>query len=357
MEAEETMVLRDLPVSTRNYTIIDNVTGKPIDQATYSLTIDKEVVKKLNRLKAVNEEKVRQASLRNQYSDSTFVTTFTPQNNNVFSPIYEGEYIDAEDFVTSPTETITDTPAEDNSAELDAPINLDDYKETRGAEVIQSDDVLSRVVARDPSEIPVEEPEVVEEETEPKPELDYITADTFKGELPPEMQPEKPQDNSVFTPEKIDLQAASEQIVNIDTTKLKEVRGSKFDSKAVKGRVNLERDEIREGKGIAWLAYLLFFIPLLFNRNNRFVRIHANEGLELNIMEIIGAGLAVPFFVMTTATGTLHTVFLCMAILGIAIVGACVITMIPMMILAMCGAQFQIPWLWKSRIIRVTESR
>ena len=355
MEAEETMVLRDLPVSTRNYTIIDNVTGKPIDQATYSLTIDKEVVKKLNRLKAVNEEKVRQASLRNQYSDSTFVTTFTPQNNNVFSPIYEGEYIDAEDFVTSKTETITETHTEET--ELAIPSIEELQKETVGAEVIQSDDVLSRVVARDPSEIPVQEPEVVEEETEPKPELDYITADTFKGELPPEMQPEKPQDNSVFTPEKNDLQAASEQIVNIDTTKLKEVRGSKLESKSIKGRVDLERDEIREGKGIAWLAYLLFFIPLLFNRNNRFVRIHANEGLELNIMEIIGAGLAVPFFVMTTATGTLHTVFLCMAILGIAIVGACVLTMIPMMILAMCGAQFQIPWLWKSRMIRVTESR
>ena len=32
MEAQESMELRDLPVDTRNYTIIDNITGKPIDQ-------------------------------------------------------------------------------------------------------------------------------------------------------------------------------------------------------------------------------------------------------------------------------------------------------------------------------------
>ena len=48
---EQSMILRDLPVNTRNYTILDNVTGKPIDQGNYSLTIDKEVINKLNKLK------------------------------------------------------------------------------------------------------------------------------------------------------------------------------------------------------------------------------------------------------------------------------------------------------------------
>ena len=42
MESEETMELRDLPVDTRNYTIIDNITGKPIEQSNYSLIIRKQ---------------------------------------------------------------------------------------------------------------------------------------------------------------------------------------------------------------------------------------------------------------------------------------------------------------------------
>ena len=50
MEAEEKMILRDLPVDTRNYTILDNVTGKPVDQNSYSLTIDPEVKNKINKL-------------------------------------------------------------------------------------------------------------------------------------------------------------------------------------------------------------------------------------------------------------------------------------------------------------------
>ena len=71
MEAEETMELRDLPVDTRNYTIVDNVTGKPIEQSKYSLTVDPEVIAKLNTLKKVNEEKIRKATLEGQYKDST----------------------------------------------------------------------------------------------------------------------------------------------------------------------------------------------------------------------------------------------------------------------------------------------
>jgi hypothetical protein len=90
MEAEETMELRDLPVDTRNYTIIDNITGKPIEQSNYSLTIDPTVIGKLNELKRVNEEKVKQASLKSQYGDTTLVDTFTPDDNSVFTPVYEG---------------------------------------------------------------------------------------------------------------------------------------------------------------------------------------------------------------------------------------------------------------------------
>ena len=61
----------------------------------------KEVIGKLNELKRVNEEKIKQASLKSQYGDNTIVDTFTPTDNAVFTPVYEGEYIDAVDYNTT----------------------------------------------------------------------------------------------------------------------------------------------------------------------------------------------------------------------------------------------------------------
>ena len=147
MEAEETMELRDLPVDTRNYTIVDNVTGKPIEQSKYSLTIDPEVIGKLNTLKKVNEEKIRQATLKGQYKDSTLVDTFTPEDNSVFTPVFEGDYIQAQDFnaTPEPTEVQAEETVEEEKPEAYAP------------EVLQQDTILERVVARDPSTIQTED--------------------------------------------------------------------------------------------------------------------------------------------------------------------------------------------------------
>ena len=64
MESEDRMTLHDLPVNTRNYTIIDNITGKPIEQSNYTLSIDEEVIKKLNKLKDINEEKLSKQHLK-----------------------------------------------------------------------------------------------------------------------------------------------------------------------------------------------------------------------------------------------------------------------------------------------------
>ena len=331
MESEETMELRDLPVDTRNYTIIDNITGKPIEQSNYSLTIDPEVIGKLNELKKMNEEKVRQASLKSQYGDNTLVDTFTPTDNSVFTPVYEGEYIDAHDYNDEiPVVEETQVVEEQEEETVFNP-----------TEVIQQDTILDRVVARDPSSRPVEE-EINE---------DDAPADTQTTETPAE-------DNSVFNPEKSVFQQASEQIVNIDADKLgPAIKPPKHHKDMVKNKISLDKMEIREARKFAWLGYLLFFLPLLFNRKNRFARIHANEGLELNIMEIFGALLIAQYFFIPDATGTLATVSVLGALLGVIIVGMCALTIIPMMISAMCGKTIQTPWLWKKRIIKVKETR
>lgn len=46
-------------------------------------------------------------------------------------------------------------------------------------------------------------------------------------------------------------------------------------------------EDIEKNKVIAALAYLVFFIPLLAAPESKFGRYHANQGLVLNIAEII----------------------------------------------------------------------
>ncbi len=358
MEADQSMTLKDLPVNTRNYTIIDNITGKPIDQANYSLTIDPEVIKKLNKLKIVNEEKVKQAALRGQYEDTNLVSTFTPTDNAVFTPLYEGEYIDYHDFVdnTDKEEKAAEEATETTETEEETPVVEQEEDAYAPTEVVRSDNLLDRVVARDPSTIPQEAEETPEEQV---PETDYITtANTVFDEK--DINPDtvnQPVDNSTFTAEMTGLQQASEQIVQIDTNKLGPAIKPPKEAKPGTEKIKLDKQEIVEGKGVAWLAYLLFFIPLLFRGKNRFVRLHANEGLELNIMEILGVALTLPFLLVKTLTGTLQTVSLVAAIVGASILGACALTIIPMMVVAMCGVQFQIPWLWRKRMIHVSTER
>lgn len=346
MEAEETMELRDLPVDTRNYTIIDNITGKPIDQSNYSLTIDPEVISKLNTLKKVNEEKIRQATLRGLYQDSTLVDTFTPEDNSVFTPVYEDEYISNHDYNISEEESSNTPVAEEETTEPE-----EEKPTFAPTEVLQQDTILERVVARDPKEKQAEEEARLADENAENGE----NTENIDGENT-ENAENQAVDNSTFTPQMAGLKEASEQIVQIDTEKLgPAIKPPKHQRPSTK--INLDVMEIREAKGYAWLAYLLFFLPLLINRRNRFVRIHANEGLELNLMEILGGLLLLPYYLLPTLEGTWHTVTFILALCGIVLLGMCALTIIPMMICAMCGLQFQTPWLWKKRIIKVKETR
>ena len=345
MEAEESMELRDLPVDTRNYTIIDNITGKPIEQSNYSLTIDPTVIGKLNELKRVNEEKIKQASLKSQYSEDMLVDTYTPEDNSVFTPVYEGEYINAQDY------NLTNfAPVEEK---VEEEVKVEEKEETFApTEVLQSDTLLDRVVARDPISIPQEEVNTEENTSVDNPEgnIDQPMAENQEG---------KPMDNSTFQPGMTGLQQASEQIVKIDADKLgPAIKPPKHHDKIKKKKhkIDLDKMEVRESKSYAWLAYILFFLPLLINKKNRFVRLHANEGLDLNILEILGVALLLPYF-LVSATGTLASVLFVCSLLGIVIIGMCALTILPMIISAMCGLQFQIPWLWKKRLIKVAETR
>ena len=268
--------------------------------------------------------------------------------------MYNDEYIDFHDFNDNKEEEVNmiDTPEKPEIVET--PVEV----EQAHAEVIKSDTLLDRVVARDPSARiqAQEEAKVVEE---PKVELDYIsTYDASTEEQSSENT--TPTDNSVFTPEMAGLQQASEQIVKIDPNKLggdikahKERKGTE--------RIRLDRMEVIAGRKVAWMAYILFFIPLLFKKNNRFVRIHANEGLELNIVEILSGLLIGQYFLLPklieTISSQISMVSFIICMIGAGLLGACAITCIIALIASLFGNQHQTPWLWKRRMIHVPTER
>lgn len=364
MEAENRMILRDLPVDTRNYTIIDNITGKPIDQSSYTLTIDDEVINKLNQLKKINEEKVKQAALRDQYGADDYVSTFTPDDNAVFTPMYNDEYLDFRDFNVDTNkaeaieeEVVEETPIEEPDVPTGAP------------EIMKSDTLLDRVVARDPNVKLMEEEKKREEEEKAQntePQLDYISNydpnQDVSGLAGSNTEEESVSaDNSLFTPEMASsFQQASEQIVKIDADKLGQDIKSK-EQRALIEKIKLDKMEVISGRGIAWLAYILFFIPLLFKKNNRFVRIHANEGLELNILEILSALFIGQYFLLPDIVkdmGNTGKYFsLLFAVIGAGLVLACAVTIVIKIVTSWFGNYTQTPWLWKRRMIKVPNER
>lgn len=356
MESEDRMTLHDLPVNTRNYTIIDNITGKPIEQDNYTLSIDEEVIKKLNKLKSINEEKVKQAALKSQYGDTNLVQTYTPENNAVFTPVYQGEYIDFHDYQTNKQDIVVEETVEEN-IELDTmPTETVDDDTFKPTEVFKSETLLDRVVARDPSTIPVEVEETVVEE--PKEELDYIHFDT-----PETTENEYNSDNSYYS-EMTGLQQASEQIVKINEERIEalgpEIKPPKEPKKGTE-RIELDKMEVMSGRGFAWLSYILFFLPLIFKGRNRFVRLHANEGLELNIMELLAGLMIGQYFLLPmwlgTLTGIAGTISLIACVVGAALLIACVFTAVIMIFIALFGIQAQTPWLWHKRMLHVPTER
>lgn len=77
--------------------------------------------------------------------------------------------------------------------------------------------------------------------------------------------------------------------------------------------------DVQDGKGLAWLSYLgiLFLIPLLAKKENKYCQFHAKQGLVLLIAEII---ISIVFVIpiLGWIVGTLGYIFVwIMAIIGI----------------------------------------
>jgi uncharacterized membrane protein len=49
-----------------------------------------------------------------------------------------------------------------------------------------------------------------------------------------------------------------------------------------------DEEDIKQNKTMAGLAYILFFLPLIVCKDSRFGRFHANQGLLLLILSVVG---------------------------------------------------------------------
>lgn len=61
-------------------------------------------------------------------------------------------------------------------------------------------------------------------------------------------------------------------------------------------------DDIKQNKTMAGLAYILFFLPLIVCKDSRFGRFHANQGLLLLILSVVG------YLVISVITTVLATI-------------------------------------------------
>jgi len=112
-----------------------------------------------------------------------------------------------------------------------------------------------------------------------------------------------------------------------------------------------EIEDVKQNKKIAWLAYILFFIPLCINKKSPFVRLHANEGLDVFVIDVVASILMIcGKFIKFSTTAAIfgHLMFL----FGIGLFALTSITKIFQIIQVLRGKKNQTPWLWKTRIIK-----
>ena len=105
-------------------------------------------------------------------------------------------------------------------------------------------------------------------------------------------------------------------------------------------------------KKYAWLAYILFFIPLLINSKSAFVRHNANEGLEINIFDAVGLTLLLCGTLIETADVTAQSLLAICSIIGICLLALTTLTKVYMIVYSAMGRQMSTPWMWNLRIIK-----
>lgn len=142
---------------------------------------------------------------------------------------------------------------------------------------------------------------------------------------------------------------SNENKVNIEQTVA--VTPNMVAEKRKKKPSNLPPD-VQKNKSRAWLAYILFFIPLLIDAQSPFMRHHANEGLEINIFDALGIVLLLLGTLITSTNVWIAPLLIIFTILGLILLVLTTITKIYMIISTLHGKAVTTPWMWNLRIIK-----
>lgn len=115
---------------------------------------------------------------------------------------------------------------------------------------------------------------------------------------------------------------------------------------------NSTDEEVKEGKGVAWLAYILFFIPLLIKGKNNYVRHHANEGLEIFIVDVFAVALLCVGYMVKNNNTWIKLALMVSLIAGVVLLILTTITKIVMIIMCLAGKEARTPWLGHIKFIK-----
>lgn len=148
--------------------------------------------------------------------------------------------------------------------------------------------------------------------------------------------------------------------IEVDKAKAKAKAATKTDTRSATAKfLNLKKSEkekldadIQKNKKWAWTAYILFFIPLLIDNKSNYMRLHANEGLDTNLIDL---GALLLLLLGTQLKSSLifwQTAFISMFFMGIGLLFMTTVTKIFMIVQSIRGKKKQTPWLWKARIIK-----
>ena len=96
----------------------------------------------------------------------------------------------------------------------------------------------------------------------------------------------------------------------------------------------------------------MFFIPLLINSKSAFVRHHANEGLEINIFDVIGLTLLLVGALVESTNSAVHGLMIIFVLIGTGLLVLTLITKIYMIVTTLQGKETNTPWMWDIKIIK-----
>lgn len=311
---EDKVKIYDVPSKTRNYTIIDNTTGKPINQEDYSLEINPSVIERLKALKKVNEEKVKEAENKVEFEDAGIITAYTPEDPTLFTENKGDDYIDAVDY----------------KEEL-APVLIEETgDEAVGIQGEYSrNKILERVKVRNGNE--------TEEEEEVK-QNEFSSMFEYKEEEKEEEKEETPNFTYSYQDPSLNPSAG-------------------FSENPLQDKIQEEYEETISKKGnkklLAMLSYIPFLSLIFIWTKNKFLKFHAIEGLQCTLYLLLGGIFLVPYLGIqheiiknVTLSETLNTVLLVLSVIGLVMVCASVLTILLGMIIALCGKKKHFPLLW-----------